>query len=200
MGASCCCWRSTRSTHRRRPRISSAGPAGCADRYGAARALLKNPPILILDEATSALDSESERLIQRALKTLLQGRTAFVIAHRLSTVRDADRIVVIKDGEIAEVGNHAELLAQGGYYASLVARQTEGIPEESEQGGLVLFQRREGRHVGQPEPGQPALLIHLDVEVVGRADHLDRAPGSDLQVKDTLRAVGLHRERGVHLD
>jgi ATP-binding cassette, subfamily B, bacterial len=106
---------------------------GQRQRIAIARALLKNPPILILDEATSALDSESERLIQQALKTLLQGRTAFVIAHRLSTVRDADRIVVIKEGEIGEVGTHAELLARGGYYASLVARQTEGFLEESER-------------------------------------------------------------------
>jgi ATP-binding cassette, subfamily B, bacterial len=106
---------------------------GQRQRIAIARALLKNPPILILDEATSALDSESERLIQQALKTLLQGRTAFVIAHRLSTVRDADRIVVIKDGEIGEVGSHADLLARGGYYASLVARQTEGFLAESER-------------------------------------------------------------------
>jgi ATP-binding cassette, subfamily B, bacterial len=106
---------------------------GQRQRIAIARALLKNPPILILDEATSALDSESERLIQQALKTLLQGRTAFVIAHRLSTVREADRIVVIKDGEIGEVGTHAELVAAGGYYASLVARQTAGFLEESER-------------------------------------------------------------------
>jgi ATP-binding cassette subfamily B protein len=106
---------------------------GQRQRIAIARALLKNPPILILDEATSALDSESERLIQQALKTLLHGRTAFVIAHRLSTVRDADRIVVIKEGEIGEAGSHAELLERGGYYASLVARQTEGFLEESER-------------------------------------------------------------------
>jgi ATP-binding cassette, subfamily B, bacterial len=104
---------------------------GQRQRIAIARALLKNPPILILDEATSALDSESEYLIQRALKTLLSGRTAFVIAHRLSTVRDADRIVVIKEGVIAEAGSHAELLAHGGYYASLVARQARGFLGES---------------------------------------------------------------------
>jgi ATP-binding cassette, subfamily B, bacterial len=106
---------------------------GQRQRIAIARALLKNPPILILDEATSALDSESERLIQQALKTLLSGRTAFVIAHRLSTVRDADRIVVIKDGEIAEVGTHPELMAKAGYYASLVARQTQGFLEDAER-------------------------------------------------------------------
>ena len=104
---------------------------GQRQRIAIARALLKNPPILILDEATSALDSESEYLIQRALKTLLTGRTAFVIAHRLSTVRDADRIVVIKEGVIAEAGSHTELLTHGGYYASLVARQARGFLGES---------------------------------------------------------------------
>jgi ATP-binding cassette subfamily B protein len=102
---------------------------GQRQRIAIARALLKDPPILILDEATSALDTESEYLIQRALKTLLHGRTALVIAHRLSTVRDADRILVIKDGAIAEAGNHSELLAHGGYYASLVGRQARGFLE-----------------------------------------------------------------------
>lgn len=106
---------------------------GERQRIAIARALLKNPPILILDEATSALDAESEHLIQRALKALLDGRTAFVIAHRLSTVRNADRIVVIKDGEIAEAGNHNELLTQGGYYASLLNKQTSGFFQESER-------------------------------------------------------------------
>lgn len=106
---------------------------GQRQRVAIARALLKNPPILILDEASSALDTESEHLIQRALKTLLRGRTAFVIAHRLSTVRDADRIVVIKDGQIAEAGNHTELLAKGGYYSALVSRQLRGFLEESDQ-------------------------------------------------------------------
>jgi ATP-binding cassette subfamily B protein len=106
---------------------------GERQRIAIARALLKNPPILILDEATSALDAESEHLIQRALKALLHGRTAFVIAHRLSTVRNADRIVVIKDGAIAEAGNHNELLTQGGYYASLLNKQTSGFFQESER-------------------------------------------------------------------
>jgi len=105
---------------------------GQRQRIAIARALLKNPPILILDEPTSALDTESEHLIQRALETLLRGRTAFVIAHRLSTVRDADRIVVIKDGTILESGSHSELLTKHGYYASLVSRQLKGFLEESD--------------------------------------------------------------------
>ena len=104
--------------------------SGERQRIAIARALLKDPPILILDEATSALDAESEQLVQRALQALLRGRTAFVIAHRLTTVRDADRIVVIKDGGIAEAGSHSELLAHGGYYASLLTKQTTGFLSE----------------------------------------------------------------------
>jgi ATP-binding cassette subfamily B protein len=104
---------------------------GQRQRIAIARALLKDPPILILDEATSALDAESERLIQLALARLLHGRTAFVIAHRLSTVRDADRIIVLRDGGISEMGNHGELLAGGGYYAELVERQARGFLTEA---------------------------------------------------------------------
>jgi ATP-binding cassette subfamily B protein len=100
---------------------------GQRQRIAIARALLKDPPILVLDEATSALDGESEYLIQIALRRLLHGRTAFVIAHRLSTVRDADRIVVIDAGVITEIGTHAELQVRGGYYASLVDRQRLGF-------------------------------------------------------------------------
>ena len=103
---------------------------GQRQRIAIARALLKDPPILILDEATSALDTESERLIQLALQRLLAGRTAFVIAHRLSTVRDADRIVVLRDGRIAELGSHDELMAGGGYYATLVENQRRGFLDE----------------------------------------------------------------------
>jgi ATP-binding cassette, subfamily B, bacterial len=100
---------------------------GQRQRIAIARAILKNPPILILDEATSALDAESEAHIQQALKTLLRDRTAFVVAHRLSTVRDADRIVVIKNGAVVELGAHDELVRLGGYYASMVERQQQGF-------------------------------------------------------------------------
>jgi subfamily B ATP-binding cassette protein MsbA len=96
---------------------------GQRQRIAIARAILKDAPILILDEATSALDSESERAVQEALETLMQGRTTLVIAHRLSTVEHANRIVVLAQGRIAEIGSHAQLLATGGVYASLYRLQ-----------------------------------------------------------------------------
>jgi len=89
------------------------------------RALLYNPAVLILDEATSSIDTESEQLIQRAIDTLIAGRTSIVIAHRLSTIRKASKIIVMEKGEVKEIGNHAELLAAGGYYAKLYEMQFE---------------------------------------------------------------------------
>jgi len=96
---------------------------GQRQRVSLARALLRNPRILLLDEATSALDTESEVAVQAALARLRQGRTTIVIAHRLSTVRDADLVVAMADGRAAEQGTHAELLEQDGLYARLVRSQ-----------------------------------------------------------------------------
>ena len=92
---------------------------GQKQRIAIARAILKNAPILLLDEATSALDSESEKLVQKALDNLMKKRTSIVVAHRLSTVMNADKIIVIDNGKIVEIGNHKQLFAQKGFYAKL---------------------------------------------------------------------------------
>jgi subfamily B ATP-binding cassette protein MsbA len=96
---------------------------GEKQRIAIARALLRNAPILILDEATSALDSASEQVVQYALANLMKDRTTFVIAHRLSTVRHASKIVVLHEGTIVEIGPHTELLAKDGYYSQLYKLQ-----------------------------------------------------------------------------
>lgn len=107
---------------------------GQKQRVAIARALLMNPRVLLLDEATSALDAESEYLVQDAMDSLMKGRTVLVIAHRLSTVKTADTVAVISDGQIAERGTHDELLSKNGIYTALVKRQLQGPRFEDETG------------------------------------------------------------------
>jgi ATP-binding cassette subfamily B protein len=119
--------------------LDTVGLAGFGDRYphqrsggqrqrvAIARAVLRDAPILLLDEATSALDAESERLVQQALERLMKDRTTLVIAHRLATVRAANRIVVMDEGRIVEQGTHAQLQAAGGLYARLASLQFEDV-------------------------------------------------------------------------
>jgi ATP-binding cassette subfamily B protein len=113
---------------------------GEKQRVAIARLLLKAPSIVVLDEATAHLDSESEVAVQRALATALRGRTSLVIAHRLSTVRDADRILVIDAGRVVQAGRHEELFAAGGLYAELYRTQFAAKPDD----------------FGDPEPSAPA--------------------------------------------
>ncbi|RZI89486.1 MAG: ATP-binding cassette domain-containing protein, partial [Variovorax sp.] len=101
---------------------------GQRQRLAIARALYKDAPILLLDEATSALDTESERLVQEALQRLMQNRTTLIVAHRLSTIQHADRIVVMEHGRVAEQGSHAQLMALDGLYARLQTNAVRTAP------------------------------------------------------------------------
>jgi len=108
---------------------------GQRQRLAIARAILRDPPILLLDEATSALDAESERMVQDALDRLMKGRTTLIIAHRLATVLNADRIVVMDRGQVVGTGRHADLVREGGLYARLAALQFDRAADEARLAG-----------------------------------------------------------------
>ena len=118
---------------------------GQRQRVAIARAILKDPPILLLDEATSSLDNESERLVQEALDRLKVGRTTIIVAHRLSTIRAADRIAVLDDGWLVELGTQDELLARDGLYARLHRTQFSEAARGGPGRGLRALLRARGR-------------------------------------------------------
>jgi ATP-binding cassette subfamily B protein len=135
---------------------------GEKQRISIARAILKDPPMLLLDEATASVDTETERQIQEALGRLLLGRTSFVIAHRLSTVRDADQILVLERGEIVERGDHEQLLGSGGVYAKLCQ---SGLFIDNDEGVIAAAEAdlRAAREIGHPEDTTPPELEPTEV-------------------------------------
>jgi len=110
---------------------------GQRQRIGIARVMVRNNPILLLDEPTAALDTESEKLVIEALERLMKGRTVITIAHRLTTIRDADQIIVISGGVVAEDGTHDELLAKDGIYAQLHRTQFEATAHASAPDAII---------------------------------------------------------------
>jgi ABC-type multidrug transport system fused ATPase/permease subunit len=133
---------------------------GQRQRLALARAFLKNPPILILDEATSALDSEAENLIRDAIRRLMSKRTSFMIAHRLAMAVNADKIVVLDQGRIVEVGTHEQLVAKRGLYATLFSEQTRGLVPQSEQPEADrVAAARNGRRQDYHNYKQPRLRV-----------------------------------------
>jgi ATP-binding cassette, subfamily B, bacterial len=142
---------------------------GQRQRLSLARAILKDAPILVLDEATSSVDTETERAIQQNLRALTRGRTALIIAHRLSTLRHADRIVVLRDGQVVEEGHHDELVARGGTYADLWHVQSGEIGEETARVDPVEAVAGDGDRLGRDEQAAGGRGERLLTRMRGRA-------------------------------
>jgi ATP-binding cassette subfamily B protein len=136
---------------------------GERQRLAIARVILKDPRVLVLDEATSALDTESERIVQRALESVMRGRTTIAIAHRLSTIRAADIIFVLAAGQIAEHGTHDELVSRGGLYARLYEEQFgSGTVQAFCSDGIVLSDGRCVRPASSKSPGHGEIVPSID--------------------------------------
>ena len=166
---------------------------GERQRIAIARTILRNPPILVLDEATSALDTQTERAVQEALERLAEGRTTIAIAHRLSTVRDADQIVVLDRGRVAEIGTHEELIVAGGRYASLVVARHRGGAQRLSALEQELVRERvngvavaAGHRLRREHRVQDRLLDRVDRRLVERVD-----PGVVQHPQRQLRLVGV---------
>jgi ATP-binding cassette subfamily B protein len=162
---------------------------GEKQRVALARLLLKAPSVVVLDEATAHLDSESELAVQQALSVALQGRTSLVIAHRLSTVREADQILVMESGQVAETGTHEELLAAGGLYAELYITQFKG-QEAQPNGGRHPAASPAERSGAPAEPaGKPVALAGASAEAAGSPAVLAGAPAEPAGAPARARAV-----------
>eukprot|EP01083_Nonionella_stella_P294167 1000257_1 len=137
---------------------------GQKQRIAIARAIVRDPRILLLDEATSALDSESERVVQAALDKVMTGRTTIIVAHRLSTIRQADKIILIQEGKVTEEGSHDDLMAKGGAYMNLVQSQAKNDQEansclKNEQAESLLEEKgEETQIVSKHRSSQPEKL------------------------------------------
>ena len=163
---------------------------GEKQRMAIARTILRNPPVLVLDEATSSLDTQTERLVQEALERLSEGRTTIAIAHRLSTVRDADQIVVLDQGRVVELGTYDELLARGGRFAELVAGRSAAGGRAGLEGRLQLDL---GRQLGQVLDG---LQLHASTRVEVDVARDERDEGHGQGVDESCEHVQ-ERERRV---